>query len=169
MKYIKEYKLFDNVESDIIQDIKDCFIQVGDRLPSNSSVNYGLKIKNVSGDRRIYAGSIPIDGDYEVMIIPKILPPEEGKIYRASSMDDELISEIENSMSLVSGCGVELKSIAVEWVTGLVEKGPGSIVKRFIKGGKDEFEGSKPYNIDLIFDFLRLKNDRIRWIKIFYK
>src|ERR1035437_3433019 len=190
MKHLTSYKIFEadklnydaesKVEGDkeVILDIKDCFLSVGDLLTqtANSGISVKFIDKSIRNSKQQYVifDHVPqaVRGIYSVFIAPQILPEKEGQRYRSSKMNGEVISEIENSMSLVEGT-IELyiTSVLVEYATGLDydkgERGPGIVNKLFKKGGIEPpsdltifTSHGGAYNIDCLFDFLYAKGDK---------
>lgn len=181
MKYLKEYKIFESgviTDELVIDDIKNCFLSVSDMIDGNST--YGVRISEFSKKRGKVIRDLNINGvDFEVMVIPEIKSHDKrfdmSRVYRPTSMSNDMISEIKNSSSLVEGLvGLKLEFAAVEWVNAYNydENGPGTENKRFSidgiipKGDKVE-KGN--YKIDYLYDFLKAKDDKVRWVKLFYK
>lgn len=173
MKYLQSYKIFESeVATDIIHDIKECFFGVSDMI--EDSMNYGVRVNNFEKKRGKKMRQIGIkDVNYEVMIIPEIKPVVQGERYRPTNMDDEMIGEIENAISLTKGMtGLNFDVAAVEWINAYENgNGPGSDIKRFDTYGiipvSDKLERGS-YKLDYLFDYLILKGDKIRWVKLFF-
>jgi len=179
MKYLKSYKHFESVSTDvdILDEIKDCFLGVSDLIESGP--NSGVKVNEFSTrkvGRTMKDLTIGVTGiKYVVNIIPQLLNYNSPDLkYKPTNMSDDIISEIENSISLLKSLDLNVTIAGVEWANGFDyaagERGPGMSNKRFKEGGiipsnLDGFEKGT-YSLDVFYDFLRSRGDKIRWVKL---
>lgn len=168
MKYLKRFEssdydsnlIINAVQRNDLLDLKNCFLGVSDILGEGSD-NFGVRIKVFKFKGQVMKSFGIGQVDYEVIIIPKIIDQDFSRRYRATNMDDDMIEEIKNSISLVDGTtDLKFDTFIVEIASGLNyaegEIGPGTNIKKFKE-------------VSQLFEFLELMKDKVRWVKIFYR
>lgn len=182
MKYLKTYRLYESevvTDEEIIADIKGCFLEVSDMIGDRHG--FGVRVVEFSKRKGKTMKNLNIKADYEVMVIPEILNAGSDErydasiLYRPTNMSIDMIREIENSVSLATGTlDLKFRYAAIEYANAYDhskgEMGPGLTIKKFSPDGvipTDKFQRGS-YNIDYLFDFLRSKGDKVRWIKLFF-
>ena len=197
MKYL--YSFNENVSSNKIEDIKDCFIYFYDVIGDSENSGIRIKEKPVRYDKENPSTSkgkfrqyraldskqvYTTDFDYEIMVIPEL--GEYIKNYRKSKIDETFIDEMENSISLASGfLNMKLEAIVVEYVREDQEgnylsldydngdHGRGVVNRGFVEGGDKPdyavmYENRNFFDIKEVYNFMKSKNDRIRYAKIYF-
>lgn len=183
MKYLKKFEstFNGNIDTSLINEIKDCFIYFYDNLGQDE--NSGIRVKpkgRIFQYKQLNSKQfITKDIDYEVMIIPKL-----GKQYheingfRLIEVIDNFSEELENSILLTSGVlNLKLKGIVIEYVRNLdynnVDKGPGVVNRSFIDGGiEPEYvmlhKSTESYDIKEVYKFINFLGNKLRYIKIYF-
>lgn len=191
MKYIRTInEMSDEMSKDeIIQELKDCFINVEDLIGQNYGatrmLTYGISFKHHTRDFHFgkKVSGYNISCDFEVTIIPKF---KDNSIHlytktRDVIFNDNIINEIEDAVYSSSGIlNLKLTMSIVEYRTknGIpyaffseMGKNTPDMDKDFnnLYGQQESINKKGPCDINHLYDFLRVLKENTRSVRLYFK